>query len=187
MNGICPAIARPALTLLVLLGVVACASSGQPELTPADVHVQPAWGPVDNVTRVSRLYFSGQPDAEALRAAAAEGVEVVINLREPGESDFDEASAAAEAGQLYYNVPVSRKGESFDPEAMERIGELVRQHPGQKVLLHCRTGQRATSWLAIHLVEDHGLTPQQSLAVAGAAGLDSESLLERVQRYLQAF
>lgn len=177
----------PLAGLLVLLALLTgCATSSPPEITAADV-TRPPWGQADNVTSVRRLYFSGQPDAEALKAAAAEGVEVVINLREPGETDFDEAAAAAEAGLLYYNVPVARKGESFDPEAMQRISELVSAHPGQKVLLHCRTGQRATSWLAIHLAEDHGMTPQQSLAVAREAGLDSETLIERVKRYQQTF
>lgn len=177
----------PLAGLLVLLVALAgCATSTAPEITAADV-TRPAWGQADHVTSVRRLYFSGQPDAEALKTAAAEGVEVVINLREPGETDFDEATAAAEAGLLYYNVPVARKGESFEPEAMRRISELVSAHPGQKVLLHCRTGQRATSWLAIHLSEDHGMTPQQSLAVATEAGLDNETLVERVKRYQQSF
>ena len=181
-----PASLRQLVMVCLLAGALAgCASQPPaPAITPDQVEAQPPWGDVDNVTRVSRLYFSAQPDAATFKAARVNGVDVVINLREPGETDYDEAADAAQAGLVYYQVPVARKGQSLDADAMARISELVRQHPGQRMLLHCRTGQRATSWLAVHLAEDHGMTVEQSLEVAGAAGLTSETLIERVQRYL---
>ena len=58
-----------------------------------------------NVTHVGRLWFAGQPDAETLRKAKENGLRVVLNLRDPAESEWDERSAVEGLGMVYYNVP----------------------------------------------------------------------------------
>ena len=172
-----------ALTLtLALFG--GCAT-GPTQLGVADVHGPLEWGSADNVMQVSRLYFSAQPDAEGLRAARDGGVTAVINLRPQDEMEFDEAGAARAAGLVYYQVPVSGSGESFDRAAFARIGELVRAHPNEAMLLHCSSGNRAAAWLAAHLVDDHGLSPAAALPVARRAGLTRPEVEQRTLRYLE--
>jgi protein tyrosine phosphatase (PTP) superfamily phosphohydrolase (DUF442 family) len=119
-----------------------------------------------------------------LRAAKESGVTTVVNLRSPAEMNFDEAAAAQEAGLNYYQVPVSSRGDSFDSEAFARIKELVQAHPGEPMLLHCASGNRVTGWLAVHLVEDHGMSLDAALPIAQSAGPMRRDVEKRVRRYL---
>ena len=109
---------------------------------------------------------------------------MVINLRDPSEFDWDEANAAATAGLTYYNVPIASRGNSFDAEAIEKIGALVKKHSDERVLLHCSSGNRASAWLAIHLVNDHGMNVDTSISLAKRAGLTKPNIETRVRNYL---
>lgn len=167
----------------VALSVISgCASHA---VTPAEVSEPVVWGASENVTRLRHLYFSDQPDAEALRIAKENGVTTVINLREPSEElDWDEQAEAKRLGLKYLSIPVSRKADSLNSQAMTAISAAVRQQAGDPVLLHCSSGNRAAAWLAVHLVEDHGTSQQLAIDVAREAGLTYEPLVERVQTYL---
>jgi uncharacterized protein (TIGR01244 family) len=143
------------------------------------------WGAAKNVVAVKHLYLSSQPDADTLEIAREKGVELVINLRDPGEFNWDEQAAAKKAALDYYNVPISPSGESFDPDAVNQITALIQQHKGQKTLLHCSSGNRASAWLAIHLANDHSMPSDTAISLAKQAGLTSPAIEARVLRYLQ--
>ncbi len=185
------------LVLSALLG--ACASPSIPPadeampanankqahaITPADVSAPQTWGDSDNVTKIRHLYFSEQPDAEALRIAKTNGVTTVINLRAPGESDWDEAAAAKKLGLNYVNIPIRKESATFDSSAIAAINAAVRDQEGSPVLLHCSSGNRAAAWLAIHLIEAHKLSGEDAIAVAQKAGLTSDDMVQRVETYL---
>jgi uncharacterized protein (TIGR01244 family) len=153
-------------------------------VTMADVGEKETWGGASNVVRIKHLYFSEQPDAATFAEAAKHDVQVVIDLREPGETDWDEEAAAKEAGLQYYNVPVAGSGESLDEAAMQKISALAEQHRDNGILLHCSSGNRASAWLAVHLVKDHGMAVEPSIAIARKAGLDKPPVEARVRTYL---
>ncbi|MEM9532629.1 MAG: sulfur transferase domain-containing protein [Pseudomonadota bacterium] len=134
--------------------------------------------------RWNEVYIAGQPAPADLVAAREAGVTVVINTRGPAELDWDESAAAEQAGLIYHNVPLSRGGN--DAQAYARISELIAAHEGQKVLVHCGSGNRAAGWLATHLVEHDGQKVSDALATARGAGLTSDALAKRVQTYLEA-
>ncbi|MFT4994848.1 MAG: hypothetical protein ACI965_001890 [Paraglaciecola sp.] len=144
------------------------------------------WGAAKNVVRLKHLYISSQPDADTLDIAREKGVALVINLRDPAESQWDERNAAHLAGLNYYNVPISGQGQSFDPLAIKKISTLIQQHQDQKILLHCSSGNRASAWLAIHLAQDHHMDTENSISVARQTGLTSALIQARVEHYLQA-
>ena len=170
--------------LVVLFIAAGCATSTPTPITSVDVGEPQTWGAAQNVVKLKHLYFSAQPDERTFLAAKTNGVDVVINLRESDETDWNEAGAASDAGIKYYSVPISRSGYSFDPKSMSKISAIVQDHHKQNILLHCSSGNRASAWLAVHLTEDHGLPIDASLAVAKRAGLTNSDVEARVVKFL---
>jgi len=172
--------------LLAIVIAMICTAPAMAEdgITPEQVADPVAWGAAEKVTQLKHLYFSGQPDDAAFAAAKANGVTTVINLRAPDELDWDEAAAAKAAGIEYINIPVIRDTGDLDRESMSKISAAVTAQNGAPVLLHCGRGQRATAWLAVHLVEDHKMDEELAMAVAEKAGLTSPGMQRRVSTYL---
>lgn len=171
---------------LACLAISILAGCATQAISPADVTEPAVWGASDNVTRLRHLYFSDQPDAEALRLAKANGITTIINLREPEEMDWDEQAEAERLGLGYASIPVLRQADSLSTQAMAAISAAVNQQAGSPVLLHCSSGNRAAAWLAVHLAEDHRMSDSRAIDVAREAGLTYEPLVERVQSYLQS-
>ena len=87
------------------------------------------------------LLTAGQPGPDQLRAAAAAGVTVVIDLRDPMEPrPFDEPALLRELGVEYLNFPVNSG--ALDAATLERILGAVRQHAGAPTLVHCASANR---------------------------------------------
>lgn len=170
-----------AIVFTTLLLTAACATRS---ITPDLVKPPETWGQAENVTQLKHLYFSDQPDAEALRIAASRGVTTVINLRDPEEMDWNEQQVAEQLGLRYVNIPVSKESDTLDREAMSAIEEVVNRQDGQPVLLHCSSGNRAAGWLATHLVDTHGMGVEEAVEVARKAGITSDALEKRVRTYL---
>lgn len=165
-------------------GVTDTAQPKRAAVSAADIGNPVIWGGAGNVVSVKHLYFSDQPDAATLIEARDRGVGTVINLRDPSEFDWDEASAAKDAGLAYYNIPIASDSTSFDIDAMNQISALVKKHSDQKILLHCASGNRASAWLAIHLVKDHGMNMDSSILLAQKAGLTKPAIEARVREFL---
>lgn len=141
------------------------------------------WGAVSNVTHVGRLWFAGQPDAETLRKAKENGLRVVLNLRDPSESEWDERSAVEDLGMIYYNVPVQAIG-PFTRESFSRIETLLEDHEGDEILIHCSSSNRVGGWFATYLVEKRGMSVDEALAVGRKTGITKDAIASRVRAYL---
>lgn len=179
---------RTSLALISLISLLGCAS-GTPAvqshgISPADVSGPQSFGAADNVMHLKHIYVSKQPDEQGFVEAAQEGVTVVINTRLPDEIDWDERAAVESAGMVYYNIPMSKKGDSLDAATMHRITKLVEQHRDEQILMHCGSGNRISAWLATHLVEDHGMDTQSAIGIARQMGLTKSGLEKRVRTYL---
>lgn len=169
------------LCAAVLLALTGC-STGTDSATPAGAD----HAAIEAIVVSPRVRFAGQPAPAAFAGLAAEGTEVVVNLREADELDFDEARIAAEAGLQYYAVPISRSGPAFDPDAIREIGAIMARHRDDNVLVHCSSGNRVAAWYAINLVATEGLDPDTALARARQLGLTRPALEHRVREYLDA-
>jgi rhodanese-related sulfurtransferase len=145
------------------------------------------WGAAHNVVAYKHLFISEQPDDITFAIAKENAVAVVIDLREPAEFaafEWKEADAAKNAGLVYYNLGIPSSGDSFEPQAMRQITQLVHQHKNQKILLHCSSGNRASAWLAIHMVQDHETDLETAIALATKTGLTHPKIEARVRQYL---
>jgi protein tyrosine phosphatase (PTP) superfamily phosphohydrolase (DUF442 family) len=107
---------------------------------------------IDNFRTVdAMLATSGQPTEDQLRAAAAEGYEVVINLalhNHPRYSLPDEAGLVESLGMTYVHIPVQ-----FDaPGENELLAffEAMDAHKDRKRHIHCSLNKRATVFLGLY-------------------------------------
>ena len=176
---------KPIVTLLLAGLLSAGCTAGEPTVAPEDVEGPFVWGAATHVTRLGNLWFADQPDAAGLDAALQNGVSVVVNLREPEELAWDEASAVEALGMQYFSVPVSG-ARPFSAQAFDRIEEIVESHPDQQILIHCSSSNRAGGWLATQLVQRKGMGVEAALAVGSRAGITKETIAEKVRTYLAA-
>lgn len=150
------------------------------------VEVSPsvAWGAASSVVQSGNLYFAGQPDRQTLETARSAGIQTVLNLRMPDEMDWDEAAVAAELGLEYLDMPISRSGPGFDSEIIERLHRYISDHPNEKILMHCSSGNRVSAWYALYLVQKKGYSLDEALPIAEQTGLTHADLVTRLQEYL---
>jgi uncharacterized protein (TIGR01244 family) len=114
---------------------------------------------------LDRYYVTGQPSSPAYAAIASAGIKSVICVRQPGEAavpppvpappPFDTAEAAelAKLGVSYLNVPITREmtQPQFDAAATQAAIAVLSDGPAP-VLVHCSTGDRASSVFAVVLI-----------------------------------
>ncbi|MCD0246630.1 protein tyrosine phosphatase family protein [Xanthomonas melonis] len=156
---------RHALWMIALLGDVAAAQTA------------PAWIRHDVLT-------SGQPTPAQLRAAAADGVTTVIDLRAPDEPrGYDEARVAESLGLRYVRLPI-RNADALTPEAVRALRRSLNQQSRGQVLLHCASGNRVGALVALLAARD-GASTDQALQLGRNAGMQP-SLEPAVRRQLDA-
>jgi protein tyrosine phosphatase (PTP) superfamily phosphohydrolase (DUF442 family) len=141
------------------------------------------WGENEQAIRVGRFWIAGTMNAQALQQSAHSGVGVVINLRDPTEPAWDEATTAADLGLVYQNIPVA-KDAPFSAAAFDQIEAVVRAHPGETILLHCSTGNRAAAWLATHLVREQDMSVAAAIAAARKAGMTKAETEAKLRAFL---
>ena len=99
------------------------------------------------------LATSGQPTEEQLRAIAAAGYDVVVNLalhNDPRYSLQDEAASAKALGLDYVHIPVQFGAPTYGDllaffDAMDRTA-------GRRVWVHCAANMRVTAFLGLYRV-----------------------------------
>lgn len=118
-----------------------------------------------------KIMVAPQISAEAVTAAAAQGVTLIVNNRPEGESDDQTpgdaiAQAAAAAGLGYVASPVTHAG--FSEWQVKAMAEALGSASG-KILAYCRSGTRSTNlWaLASASLGEHPAVLTEKAAKAG--------------------
>jgi protein tyrosine phosphatase (PTP) superfamily phosphohydrolase (DUF442 family) len=99
------------------------------------------------------LSTSGQPTEAELRAVAADGYRVVINLAlhdDPRYSLPDEAGLVASLGVTYVHIPVQFTAPT-DADLLAFFAAME-THRDSKKLVHCAANKRVTSFLGLYRV-----------------------------------
>ncbi|HVN76570.1 MAG TPA: sulfur transferase domain-containing protein [Thermoanaerobaculaceae bacterium] len=131
--------------------------------------------------RDGRVFVGGQPAKESLQELAKLGVVAVVNLRTPHEMadkaqvPFDEAAEAARLGMEYVAIPVNGTDYPYAPAVVENLAHALARIPGP-VLLHCRTGVRASYLWTAYLVRNGGLDLDAALARGRAMAIPPDPL-----------
>ena len=90
----------------------------------------------------------GALDEEKVAALAAAGVELVINLQPDDELSFDERAAVEHAGMIYEQLPISGANDLKQLKILA-FDNILRQHHGKKIAMHCGSGNRAGAAIAL--------------------------------------
>jgi uncharacterized protein (TIGR01244 family) len=139
-----------AVGVILTLALAAFACVVQP------VAIRPGDPALNYIPVSPTLATSGMPTRRQFKVIAEAGYAVVINLAPNGVAGAheDEASLAREAGLAYHHVPV----DFANPQASDyaRLAELLRQHRGQRVLVHCQVSMRASSLVFLFRVIELG-------------------------------
>lgn len=110
------------------------------------------------------LITGGQPTADQLTAAAAEGFSVVINLALSDSPTAlpDEAELVRSLGMTYYHIPVVWNNPQADDFAT--FVQVMQALPPGKTLLHCAANYRATAFYSLYAGKYLGWTAAQAEA-----------------------
>ena len=117
------------------------------------------------------IMVAPQISVEAVTAAAAQGVTLIINNRPEGESDDqiagpDIAAAARDAGLDYVAIPITHAG--FSRPQIDAMAAALAKADGV-VLAYCRSGTRSTLLWALARAQsgDNADTLAEKAAAAG--------------------
>lgn len=129
-----------------------------------------------NVRKVDdRLITSGQPSEDQLRAAAAAGIDTVINLA-PHDAENalpDEAGLVHELGMTYHHLPVVFANPTEgDFEAFDRL--MVELPPDSRTLLHCAANFRVSAFYGLYAMKHLGWSAEQAEAFRAPIWDDSD-------------
>jgi uncharacterized protein (TIGR01244 family) len=112
-----------------------------------------------------RLTTSGQPTQGQLRAAAAAGIDTVINLA-PHDAENalpDETGLAHELGMTYHHLPVAFANPTErDFAAFEQL--MIQLPPDSRTLLHCAANFRVSAFYGLYAMKHLGWSVEQAEA-----------------------
>ena len=97
------------------------------------------------------LATSGQPREEHLRAIAAAGYQVIVNLAlhdDPRYSLSDEAGVVNDLGMEYVHIPV--RFEAPTRTDLERFFDAMERCKDRRVWVHCAANLRVTAFLGLY-------------------------------------
>jgi uncharacterized protein (TIGR01244 family) len=109
---------------------------------------------IKNFLRLNEhICTGGQPSLDDLTRMKAEGIKAIINLRRPGESNFnaeEEAARANELGLRYFHIPVNSNAPK--DEQVEEFLKLMRDPANRPVFIHCMSANRVGAFWMIRRV-----------------------------------
>lgn len=133
-----------------------------------------------------RLATAGQPTEAQLRAVAAAGYEVVINLapHEDPRSLADEAALVHSLGLSYVNIPVPFA--SPDSDQLEAFFAAMQEaeQQGRRLFIHCLANKRVTAFLGLYAVLRKGQSEPAAFALMHDVWIPNEVWTAFIQAML---
>lgn len=179
------AVPRTTLVGLVLLftlssaallpaGAEAPAASPEDERATKSLPAEGGKAPMIDVPNANQpapgLLTAGQPSPQALEEAAAAGYRTVIDLRQPGEIDWDERRVVEDLGMSYVQIPVAVP-DGLTVDNARRLAEALDRPDAGPILLHCGSSNRVGALIAIKAHRLDGEDLDTALELGRAAGL----------------
>jgi uncharacterized protein (TIGR01244 family) len=135
--------------------------------------------PLPNYVEISaRLGSGGQPNEIGMKQLAEKGYKTIVNVRTSAEQ-VDLAAEEKQAMQLglrYYMVPFT--GQEQSEEQALAFNALMSALKGEKVFVHCGSGNRVGGLMMIYFALVEKMPLDQAEQEAKKAGLRSPQLLE---------
>lgn len=111
-----------------------------------------------------QIITGGQPTADQLRSAAAEGFITVINLATSHSTPTleNEAELVRSLGMNYYSIPV--EWENPQENNFAAFTGVLAQIPAGKTLIHCAANFRVTAFYSLYAQKHLGWSAAQAEA-----------------------
>lgn len=133
--------------------------------------------------KLGNVYLGGQPAPEDFELLNGQGITSIINLRHPGETDWDEAELAEEFGMQYIRLPIQSR-EDLTDELFDQALETLSENVDGKTLVHCTACSRVGAiWYAYRVLEQDA-KPEDAEQEARTAGMRGDWLLEAAKEYV---
>jgi uncharacterized protein (TIGR01244 family) len=169
---------NPRKVLSIAILVLIMIPAALPAQAPAGSQEQAKPALPNYVEVTSLIGAGGQPDLNGIKQMAEKGYKTIINIRTSGE-EYDLAGEEKQALQLglrYYIVPFGGQ-EPQEAQALA-FNSLLSALKGEKVFIHCGSGNRVGSLLMIYFALEGGMAMDKAEQEARKAGLRSPQLLE---------
>jgi uncharacterized protein (TIGR01244 family) len=152
---------------------------------PAETRLETlAWGSVERMHRFDGVYLASQPGKEDLALAKDAGVKTVIDLRKPGELDWNERAEVEKLGMEYDNFGFKEPEELTDA-VLDGARKILDDPAKKPILLHCSSANRVGAiWLAHRALDDH-LPLEEAVREAEEVGLKSAAFRDRARDYVE--
>lgn len=159
-------------------------TGGDAPVADAPVSHDTPFGLMNGAHIADALYTAGQPSGASIEAAYAAGVRTVVSLRAQDEPGQEEELAAIERlGMRFERLPVAGPAGVTADNARELETLLVEASNHGATLVHCGSGNRAGSLIALRAFFEMNSTLDEALEEGRAAGL--VSLEGRVREILE--
>ncbi len=133
---------------------------------------------IDNQTYLSQtkqvsdnVWIGGQPTEQDFKQLNVDSIDAVINTRtatEVEQLNFNESKLTSELGLTYDLLEVG-KGHPYSPAKLAEFNTLMQSKSDQNILLHCRSGNRATQLYTAWLIKYQGQSEKQALEAIGSS------------------
>ncbi len=130
----------------------------------------------------ANLYSGSRLMPETFSALKELGIKKIIDLKDPSETPFDEASLAQAAGLEYVNIPVHGM-DSLDANRVKKIANEVRSEV--PTLVYCMSANRVPAWLCRHLGFEKISDIETIIKLGQQMGLDRGPAIEHTYHFLK--
>ena len=178
----------PARTLALgaLIASAACHSPRRESQSPDYPPVESAdFGSMRNVSVSGRIWFGGTPDEGDLDLAQRRGIETVIDLTTPDETNgVNAAQVCARLGLEYFHLGLPNP-ERLTDEAVDLVLARLGRDEHGRTLMFCGSGGRCATFLAIYRAVAVGVPVEEALVEARHAGMKPGEPEEFVRRQVE--
>jgi uncharacterized protein (TIGR01244 family) len=123
--------------------------------------------------QIGEDFFIGpQPTEQDLNEAKQRGVRTVVDLRMPSETASPNADLVGNSGLTYVNIPVNKA--ALSEQQIDELDAALKQNEGP-FLLHCATGARVATLLALSRAKQNAWTAERTFQEAEAMGFNLQS------------
>ena len=122
----------------------------------------------DKTYQVGRVVIGPQPAKADFAELEKQGVQAVINVRTASEMEkqpFLQDYLTQQHNMSYNRVPIGGDDNPYSPEKLAAFAQAMQQSSGDKVLVHCGSGYRASQMYAAYLVAYENMDPNEALAL----------------------
>lgn len=116
------------------------------------------------------VYSCGQPTPGQLESLRDQGVKTIINLRGPGENDWDERRAVEQLGMTYHAIPIAGPGDINEQNA-RCLSEIMEDAAARPVLIHCGSGNRVGALYALKAFHCDDCAAEEAVSAGREAGM----------------